>query len=144
MNRSSAIAMVALFASSAGAQSVKQVLEAPQAIATADARPRGYHGRFVMTVLGTGKERKATYLNSAADYRSPESLTFRLAPNVAGVLTKRYGAPAEQYLKGKRVTVEGIVRRQMIVNTKYGRTQSFNRWGHEVYIRLPSQILAVE
>lgn len=122
----------------------KPVLEPSQAIAAADAAPKGRHGRFVMTVLATGKERKATYLNSSEDYRSPDNVTFRLAPNVAGVLTRRYGSPAEQFLKGKRVTVQGIVERRMIVNTEYGRAKSFNRWAHEVYVRLPSQIIAID
>lgn len=122
----------------------KPVLEPSQAIVAADAAPKGRHGRFVMTVLATGKERKATYLNSSEDYRSPGNVTFRLAPNVAGVLTRRYGSPAEQFLKGKRVTVQGIVERRMIVNTEYGRTKSFNRWAHEVYVRLPSQIIAID
>lgn len=97
-----------------------------------------------MAVLATGKERKATYLNSSEDYRSTDNVTFRLAPNVAGMLTKRYGGPTEQYPRGRRVTVEGIVERRMVVNTKYGRTTSFNRWTHEVYIQLRSQIVAVE
>jgi hypothetical protein len=128
----------------AHADSSKPVLEPSQAIVAADASRKGRHGLFVMTVLATGKERKATYLNSSEDYRSPGNVTFRLAPNVAGVLTKRYGSPAEQFLKGKRVTVEGIVVRRMVVNTEYGRAKSFNRWAHEVYVRLPSQIITVE
>lgn len=128
----------------AHADGLKPVLEPSQAIIAADAAPKGRHGRFVMTVMATGKERKATYLNSSEDYRSPDNVTFRLAPNVAGVLTKRYGSPAEQFLKGKRVTVEGIVERRMVVNTEYGRTKSFNRWAHQVYVRLPSQIISVD
>ena len=128
----------------AHADGQKPVLEPSQAIVAADTSRKGRHGRFVMTVLATGKERKATYLNSSEDYRSPDNVTFRLAPNVAGVLTKRYGNPAEQFLKGKRITVEGIVERRMIVNAEYGRTKSFNRWAHEVYIRLPSQIIAID
>lgn len=128
----------------AHADGQKPVLEPSQAIVAADASRNGRHGRFVMTVLATGKERKATYLNSSEDYRSPDNVTFRLAPNVAGVLTKRYGSPAEQFLKGKRVIVEGIIERRMIVNTEYGRAKSFNRWAHEVYVRLPSQIIAVD
>lgn len=128
----------------AHADSSKPVLGPSQAIVAADASRKGRHGLFVMTVLATGKERKATYLNSSEDYRSPDNVTFRLAPNVAGVLAKRYGSPAEQFLKGKRVTVEGIVMRRMVVNTEYGRAKSFNRWAHEVYVRLPSQIITVE
>ena len=133
-----------VLASAAGAESAKPVLGPEQAIATADAARQGYHGRFAMTVLATGKTRGATYLNSTADYRAPDVLTFRLAPNVAGVLTKRFGTPAAEYLQGKRVTVEGIVRRRVIVNSEYGRVQSFNRWTHEVYVRLPGQVIAVE
>jgi len=144
MFRSIILAASVLSASAGHADTAKPVLDPSHAIAIADASPRGHHGRFVMTVAATGKERKATYLNSTEDYRSPDNLTFRLAPNVAGVLTKRYGAPAEAYLKGKRVTVEGVVERKMIVNTEYGRTKSFNRWAHEVYLRLPGQVLAVE
>jgi hypothetical protein len=122
----------------------RPVLEPSQAIVAADAAPKGRHGRFIMTVVATGKDRKATYLNSSEDYRSPDNLTFRLAPNVARVLTKRFGSPAEQFLKGKRITVEGIVARRMIVNMEYGRPKSFNRWAHEVYVRLPSQIIVIE
>lgn len=133
-----------LFAAAVGAETTKPVLGPAEAIAAADTARDGFHGRFAIEVLTTGKLREATYLNSTEDYRSPDVLTFRLAPNVAGVLTKRYGVPAEQYLKGKRVIVEGIARRRMIVNREYGRVRSFNRWTHEVYVRLPSQVVAVE
>ncbi len=138
------VAAVALASSAAGAQSTERVLGPAAAIIAADTARNGYHGRFAMTVLNTGKLRHATYLNSTEDYRASDVLTFRLAPNVARVLAKRYGIPAEQYLKGKRVIVDGIVQRQMIVNTEYGRVRGFNRWTHEVYVRLPSQIVAVE
>lgn len=137
-------AIAAVLALPADTDAGKPAFSPEQAIAAADAMPRGYHGRFVMTVVATGKERRATYLNSAADYRSSGNLTFRLAPNVAGVLTRRYGAPAEHYLKGRRVTVKGIVERRPIVTVEYGRIKSFNRWAHEVYVRLPSQVLAVD
>ncbi len=102
------------------------------------------HGRFVMTVLSTGASRSATYLNATADYRAPDALTFRLAPNVAAAMEKRYGAPATDYFRGGRVAVEGIVPRRMIVNSQYGSAKSFNRGTHEVYVRLPGQIIAVE
>ncbi|GAA0670759.1 hypothetical protein FHT00_000663 [Sphingomonas insulae] len=140
------VAAAALLASSADTATdpIKPVLNPEQAIAAADAMPRGHYGRFVMTVRATGKERRATYLNSSTDYRSADNVTFRLAPNVASVLTRRYGASADQYLKGKRVTVKGIVERKPIVNMEYGRVESFNRWAHEVYIRLPGQVLSVE
>ncbi len=126
------------------AQTKEPVLDPSQAIAAADARRDGFHGRFVMTVLSTGASRSATYLNATADYRAPDALTFRLAPNVAAAMEKRFGAPATDYFKGKRVTVEGIVQRRMIVNSQYGSAKSFNRWTHEVYVRLPGQIIAVE
>ncbi|MEE8609836.1 MAG: hypothetical protein V3V60_09940 [Sphingomonas aquatilis] len=138
------IVLAVVAAATVAAAPAKPVLDVAQAIAAADASRGGYHGRFAITVRATGKTREATYLNSTDDYRSPDVLTFRLAPNVAGVLTKRYGVPADTYLKDKRVTVEGIVTRQMVVNVKHGRTDSFNRWTHVVYVRLPSQIIAVE
>ena len=138
------IAATAFTSSVVSARATDPVLDPAQAIVAADATRLGHQGRFAMTVLATGKLRNATYLNSEADYRSPATLTFRLAPNVAGALTKRYGTPAEEYLKGKRVTVEGIARRQLIVNSEYGRAKSFNRWTHEVYVQQPDQIIAVE
>ncbi|MBN2973241.1 hypothetical protein JW805_14575 [Roseomonas aeriglobus] len=139
------IAGLLLFsAATTAAQTKESILDPARAIAAADASRTGYHGRFAMTVLSTGTSRTATYLNATADYRAPDALTFRLAPNVAAAMEKRYGAPADQYLKGKRVTVEGIVQRRMIVNSRYGKAESFNRWTHEVYVRLPGQIIAVE
>ena len=137
-------AALAMIGASQSDQAAAPAIEPAAAIAAADANRAGRHGRFVMAVRSTGKSRKATYLNSTDDYRSPDGLTFRLAPAVAGALMRRYGVPAEEYLQGRRVVVDGIVRRIPIVNREYGRTKSFNRWAHQVYVQRLGQVVSVE
>jgi hypothetical protein len=119
-------------------------LDAPAAVALAEASKGGKTGRFAMTVANTGKVGGAAFLNSSTDYRAPDDLTFRIAPNVVKTLTKRYGEAPETFFRGKHVVVDGTIRRVLIVNKEYGRIVSANRWQHTVGILLASQIVSVE
>jgi hypothetical protein len=131
----------------AGAPSGPAIAPA-QAIAMADAaKPqRGAEGRFVMQVAATGRVGGAIFLNSSDDYRAPDDLSFRLSPNVVAVLTRQYGESPETYFRGKTITVDGTVRRVLIVNRDdyFPRhILSANRWQHMVRILLPHQIVSV-
>ena len=137
------IAAVTLLVSPLAAQSDDKVYSAAEAVALADARKHGKQGVFEMDVKATGRIGNVVFLNSEADYRSPDALTFRIAPNVRKALERRYGASPEAYFQGKHVVVKGTVARQMIVNMKNGRAVDFNRWQHTVKILLESQIVSI-
>lgn len=96
-----------------------------------------------MTVMAAEKTGRATFLNSTEDYRRPDNVTFSLSPRVAKVLQERLGAPPENYLIGKRVIVEGRIQRRPVVNLRYGKVHSFNRFQHTVEIDATRQILDV-
>jgi hypothetical protein len=131
-------------AATAQAELPPKPLEAAEAIALADASKGGQAGRFAMTVASTGHVGSLIYLNSSADYRAPDDLAFRLAPNVVKTLTKRYRMTPDSYFRGKRVVVDGTIRRELIVNKEYGRLVSLNRWQHTVRILWPSQIVSAD
>jgi hypothetical protein len=125
------------------------VIAPPQAIALADgARPKtGVAGRFAMRVAATGRVGGEVFLNSSSDYRAPDDLTLRLSPNVVAELTRRYGASPETYFRDKAITVDGTVRRELIVNRNDyfpNHVLSANRWQHTVRILFARQILSVE
>jgi PhoPQ-activated pathogenicity-related protein len=99
-----------------------------------------------MQVAATGRVGGAIFLNSSDDYRAPDDLSFRLSPNVVAVLTRQYGESPETYFRGKTITVDGTVRRVLIVNRDdyFPRhILSANRWQHMVRILLPHQIVSV-
>jgi len=112
------------------------------------AKPRvGAEGRFNMQVAATGQVGGAIFLNSSGDYRAPDDLSFRLSPNVVAELTRRYGESPETYLLHKTVTVDGTVRRELIVNRDDyfpKHILSANRWQHTVRILFARQILSAE
>jgi hypothetical protein len=128
------------------AKAPPQPIGPAEAVAMAEAaRPaQGEHGRFRMTVAATGQVGGATFLNSAPDYRAPDDLSLRLSPNVVKALTRRYGEAPLTYLRGRTVTVDGVVRREMIVDADHNRPIGFNRWQHTVRVLLPGQIVSVE
>jgi len=144
MWRTAAILAVALAGSAAASEPQIEVLEPPAALALAQTAPsKGWSGRFAMTVLAAEKTSRATFLNSTEDYRRPDNVTFRLSPRVAKALHERFGAPPESYLIGKRVIVDGRIQRRPVVNVRYGKPHSFNRFQHMVEIDATRQILAV-
>lgn len=112
-----------------------------EAIALADAHPeRSTRGVYRMTVAAAERNPNALYLNSSADYRAPDDVTFRLTPSAARTLEKRLGAPPEVALIGKTVTVHGDIRAVPIVNSFGGQPRSFNRYQHSVLVREASQL----
>lgn len=144
MWRTSTLLALAIVASAAASEPPIAVLEPPAAIALAQEAPaKGRSGRFAMTVRAAEKTAHATFLNSTEDYRRPDNMTFSLSPRVARVLQERLGAPPEIYLIGKRVIVEGRIQRRPVVNLRYGKVHSFNRFQHTVEIDATRQILDV-
>ena len=115
----------------------------PVAVALADAAHHPQRGRFEMMVAAAGENNGTTYLNSEADYRSPTDLTFELKPNVVRSLTKRFGEAPASFLRGRRVVVDGVVGRKLIVNVVHGRPVSANRWQHTVRVQQAAQIVAI-
>ena len=148
--RTSWLVCCSLLALPARAGLPSDVVVAPaQAIAMADAaRPReGAAGRFAMQVAATGRVGGAVFLNSVGDYRARDDLSFRLSPNVVAALVRRYGAPPETYLRGRTITVDGTVRRELVVNRDdyFPRhILSANRWQHTVRILFAHQIVSIE
>jgi len=119
-------------------------IEPAAAVAMADAGRTGQSARFVMTVAQVGRVNGSAFLNSQPDYRAPDDLSFQLKPNVVKALERRFGQPVEM-LVGKRVVVNGTVRRTVIVNetASFHRGQTFNRWQHLVPILFEHQIVSI-
>jgi hypothetical protein len=124
-------------------QASDKVYTPAEAVALAKSTPAGRSGRFEMMVASTGKTPNGVFLNSTADYRGDDNLTFRLRPIVADLLAKRYGAPMETYLKGKRVVIDGKVVEKPIANMVSGQPRSLNRFQHEVDVDLVAQFIDV-
>lgn len=117
------------------------VMQPTEAVALADARRgRGVTGTFEMKVAAAQRTREALYLNSNADYRSPDDLTFRLTPQAARKLQEKLGAAPETALVGRTVRVKGMLKLMPIVNVINGTPRSYNRFQHEVSVRSLSNL----
>lgn len=126
------------------ATSPATVTTSAEALAMGDSlTANGRQGRYEMTVASTGKSAKATFLNSTEDYKGPGNLTFSIAPIVANALAKRYGAPPEDYFKGKTVTTDGILRREAVMAMVGDRAHHVVRQQLTVRIEQARQIVAV-
>ena len=93
-----------------------------------------------MTVAAADRTPYALYLNSSADYRAPEDVTFHLTARAAKTLEKRLGSKPETALLGKRVVVRGDIRAVPIANTVAGRPRSLNRYQHTVLVTQADQL----
>jgi hypothetical protein len=133
----------ALLATTTAGQASDTIYSPAEAIALAKSTSAGRSGRFEMVVASTGKTPNGTFLNSTADYRGDDNLTFRLRPIVADILAKRYGAPMDVFLKGKHVVVDGKVVDRPIANMVVGRARSLNRYQHEVDVDVAAQLVGV-
>ena len=83
-------------------------------LGAADVAPRPLSGYFVMFVRRTGREGDRVYLNSESDYRDQRNLTISIGPAAVRELADRYGAPPDEYLRGKLIIVSGAARRTRI------------------------------
>ena len=83
-------------------------------LGAADRAPRTMAGTFVLWVQRTGREGDRVYLNSESDYRDHRNLTISLDPSAVHELTERFGAPPDQYFRGRLVAVTGLARRTQI------------------------------
>ena len=131
-------------ASATAAEPAPSPMSPAEAIAAVERSARGAKGKFEMVVAATGKNSRATFLNSNPDYRSPGNVTFSLSPAVAAILTKRLGGAPEERLRGKRIVVSGIMEKRPIVNLRYGREHSFNRFSYGVRISRLTQIVSID
>jgi hypothetical protein len=137
-------AIVAIVTAAPGQAADDTIYSPAQAISMAKSRPAGRSGQFEMVVVSAGKTPNGVFLNSTADYRGDDNLSFRLRLIVADELAKRYGAPMESYLIGKHVVVQGIVSDHPIVNMFSGRPRSLNRFQHEVDVDHMVQLIRVD
>jgi hypothetical protein len=138
--------IVSLLMTAGSAQDAAAIPNGPaEAIKMADAHPeRGTAGMFRMKVVAVERTPYALYLNSNADYRSPDDLTFHIKPAAAHALEKRFGVKPEDFFRSKTVTVKGEVRAVPIVNTLAGRPHDLNRYQHSVVIARADQVIVVE
>jgi hypothetical protein len=127
----------------AGVNDSEPVPKTPsETIALADKHPkRGTEGVFVMKVVAAERHPNALYLNSSADYRAPDDVTFHFTPSAAKTLEKRLGAKPETALIGRTVTVRGEVKAVPIANLVGGRPRSLNRYQHTVLVRQANQVI---
>lgn len=139
-----ALSVLAWISLSAFSQPPLPVLSPSEAIVLSqEPSNHGRSGRFEMTVRAAERTKDATFLNSTADYRAPDNVTFRLAPRVATALGKRLGAAVETHLIGKRIVLYGRIQRVPIYNTSKRDVTSFNRIQHMVYVDGSKQIISV-
>jgi hypothetical protein len=122
-----------------------QRLTPEQAVmAAARAAPRNVPGIFILQVKATGKDGKRVYLNSEFDYRDQRNLTVSINERTARALAAKFGAPPEDYFKGKTIEVRGSARRVTIGFFENGRPtglyyyQTHVRVGHSSQIQLAS------
>ena len=108
-----------------------------EAITIADKGPAtGVVGRYEIKVASLEQARHVIWLYSNAAPQAPDTLTFSLSRAVAGAFKRKYGAPAEIYLPGKRLVVDGAARAVIIgSDTK--------RVVHEVWIYELSQVVSI-
>ena len=112
-------------------------------MAAASAAPRTVEGIFTMQVEATGKERNRVYLNSELDYRDQRNLTVNIDSRAAKDLTARFGAPPEEFFKGKTIEVRGAARRVTIGFFENGRPTGLYYYQTHVNVRGSSQIVLV-
>ncbi|RMB55846.1 hypothetical protein C8J44_1110 [Sphingomonas sp. PP-CE-3A-406] len=136
------IALLSFIVATATAESATIPMSPPQAIALAEAHPnRATTGVFAMKVAAAERRPNALYLNSDADYRSPNDITFNITPIVADMLEKRLGSKPENALIGKNITVKGELKLLPVANMLAGQPRSLNRYQHTVFVRDASQIV---
>ena len=121
---------------------VEQVYSPREAVlGAADAAPRPLPGYFVMFVRRTGREGEQVYLNSEADYRDQRNLTISIDPVAVRELTGHYGAPPDEYLRGRLIVVSGAARRTRIdIFGNGGRRTDLYYFQTQVPVRSADQI----
>ncbi|MEG3162578.1 hypothetical protein U1763_18915 [Sphingomonas sp. LB2R24] len=136
------ITLLSFVVATATAANATLPMSPPQAIALAEAHPnRATTGVFAMKVAAAERRPNALYLNSDADYRSPNDITFNITPIVAKMLEKRLGSKPEDALIGKNVIFKGELKLLPVANMVAGRLRSFNRYQHTVFVHDASQIV---
>lgn len=103
----------------------------------------GTEASVALPVVSAARARDAVFLNSAANFRSPENFSYRVTLAAAKKLEKRFGAPLERTLIGKTVTAYGIVRGMPMYTVVAGRAHSFARAAYSLNIDLASQVTEV-
>jgi hypothetical protein len=121
---------------------VEQVYSPREAVlGAADAAPRPLPGYFVMFVRRTGREGEQVYLNSESDYRDQRNLTISIDPVAVRDLARRYGAPPDEYLRGRLIVVSRAARRTRIdIFGDGGRRTDLYYFQTQVAVRRADQI----
>lgn len=106
--------------------------------------PGAYPGVFVMTVRASGRQDGRLYLNSESDYRDPRNLSLEIRPVAQAQLEASLGAPVETALRGRRIHVEGAVRRVRIDFTYDGRPTGKYYYQTHIVVERGAQLLSVD
>lgn len=112
-----ALAASTALAQTSGAHTPSMTPE--QAITAAAANPeRGVEGTFEFVVQSVGETKAAQgtiiYLNSEADYRSPDNISAMIMPLTARSMSQALGGPVREAVVGKRVAVAGTAKQTRI------------------------------
>ncbi len=113
-------------------------------VAAADAAPRSVPGTFALLVRATGRGGRRVYLNSELDYRDQRNVTVNIDPGAAAALERRFGAPADEFFRGKFIRVRGAARRVRIHFITDGRPTGLYYYQTHVAVGDADQITVVE
>lgn len=140
-----AVVLLLLAATPGAARALPHFTGPAEAIAAADrASSQGVKARVDLVVRSTGKGRAFSFLNSAEDYRDPDNLSVQVSRGAAAALARRYGAPVEDWFKGRRVTVEGVVLRVPVGVLVAGRQSGRGYFQHRIVLKTAAQLISVE
>jgi hypothetical protein len=119
MRIAAVLACLLLAAPVAAARQPLPILTPAQAISrAAAASPKPVRAVFQFKVQSAAKSRDGFYLNSHADFRSPDNLAVANRASAMPALTRKYGADLKATLAGKTIKVIGQARRVAVGRTR--------------------------
>jgi hypothetical protein len=127
------------------AEQSAEALPAAVAVArAADPAHAGVQGVFAFEVKGSGKQRRAHFLNSMADYRDPGCLTIAFGRGLAAAFSRKFGGDVSS-LEGRRIAVRGVPQqvRVWFYDNQGRRTRDYYHQTH-ITIRSVDQIWLVD
>lgn len=105
----------------------------------------GVSGEFDFRVAGVGEDGGSIFLNSMADYRSPDCVTIRMPATVARQITGSLTLEAAKaYFMGTRVVVGGSARAVQINLTENGKPTGKSYFQNHIVVGNPAQLIIIE
>lgn len=105
----------------------------------------GVSGEFDFRVAGVGEDGGSIFLNSMADYRSPDCLTIRMPATVARQITGSLTLEAAKaYFMGTRVVVGGSARAVRINLSENGKPTGKSYFQNHIVVGNPGQLIIIE